>query len=91
MVKTITVTEDAYQNIKLLKKEAESFSDLFNRIAAEKRNMVKEYFGVLKSTPEELRQRRKSIKAVRESIGEDGMARVRRLDARRKELGSCTS
>ncbi len=34
--KTITVTEDAYEHIKRLKYQEESFSDLFLRLADEK-------------------------------------------------------
>lgn len=47
-IKTITVTENAYSQIKKLKHGDESFSELFTRIAAEKSNNINKYFGILK-------------------------------------------
>lgn len=35
-VKTITITEDAYEAVKRLKDESESFSELFKRLAGRK-------------------------------------------------------
>ncbi len=48
-VKTITVTEDAYETIKRMKGENESFSDLFLRIGKSQLT-VKDLIGVVKGT-----------------------------------------
>ena len=45
VTKTITITEDAYGAIKRLKRESESFSDLFLRIG-KKQITVKDLIGV---------------------------------------------
>ena len=60
--KTITITENAYDFIKRLKAEEESFSDLFIRLAKEK-NPLERYFGVLKGNVKEAEARMKKIRA----------------------------
>jgi len=62
VTKTITVTDDAYEFIKSLKGENESFSNLFERLAREK-SILDKYYGVLKGDIKkarlELKKRRK--------------------------------
>ena len=61
-VKTITITEEAYENIKKLKTKDESFSKLFNRIS-KKKYKVKDLLGILGTEGlEELRERTKKIR-----------------------------
>lgn len=59
--KTITITESAYDFIKRLKAEEESFSDLFIRLAKEK-NPLDRYFGVLKGDVKEAEARMKKVR-----------------------------
>lgn len=47
-VKTITITENAYEKIKRLKRENESFSELFLRLSGEKRSTGRSIYGLLK-------------------------------------------
>ncbi len=47
-VKTITITESAYESIKKLKRSGESFSDLFLRLFREKRSTGRSMYGLLK-------------------------------------------
>lgn len=54
--KTITVTENAYNSIKNLKGEDESFSSLFIRISKE-RGAASKYLGVLKGDFKEIKKR----------------------------------
>ena len=68
--KTITVTEDAYQSIKKLKYEEESFSDLFKRIGRDKM-FIRNYFGILKKSEKELEKERKRIREIREKLSRD--------------------
>ena len=51
-VKTITVTEGAYDAMKRLKSDNESFSDLFLRIG-QKQGTIKDIVGLLNESPEE--------------------------------------
>ena len=46
MVKTITVTNDAYEALKKLKMGDESFSEVIRRVAKPTFN-IKDYFGIL--------------------------------------------
>src|SRR3989344_61988 len=48
VTKTITVTEEAYQTIKSMKKENESFSQLFIRIKKKELVILAELFSILK-------------------------------------------
>jgi predicted CopG family antitoxin len=57
--KTITITENAYESIKSLKNEDESFSNLFVRLSKEK-GVASKYFGVLKGDIKEMRERFKN-------------------------------
>lgn len=66
-IKTITVTEDAYDCIKSLKHESESFSDLFKRLAKE-RAVASRYFGILNGDVNEAQQK---VLAVREKVSKD--------------------
>lgn len=59
-IKTITVTEDAYESLKRLKKEDESFSELFKRLSS-KVLTGKDILGALKQTPKEAEEFRKRV------------------------------
>lgn len=52
-VKTITVTEDAYESMKRLKRVDESFSELFLRLSGEKRSTGRSIYGILKGVDTE--------------------------------------
>lgn len=65
--KTITVTEDAYEFLKGIKKEDESFSNLLVRLAKEK-SIAEKYFGVLGG---EVTRAKERIKKLRKGISKD--------------------
>jgi predicted CopG family antitoxin len=65
--KTITVTEEAYDFIKSVKSEHESFSHLLIRLGKEK-SLGDKYFGILKGNVEEAR---KNLKRVRGDLDKD--------------------
>ena len=67
-VKTITVTEDAYDTISRMKEADESFSELFKRIG-KKQLTAEDVIGALKQTPAEARAFRERVRAVHEGIG----------------------
>jgi len=60
-IKTITVTEDAYESIKALKRPDESFSKLFRRISKEKIKLS-DFLGIAKGNIEEDRKRMRKNK-----------------------------
>lgn len=62
-VKTITITENAYEKIKRLKRENESFSELFLRLSGEKRSTARSMYGILKDVDtEKLLERTKKMR-----------------------------
>tara|TARA_Y100000310_G_scaffold305485_1_gene345677 strand:- start:340 stop:582 length:243 start_codon:yes stop_codon:yes gene_type:complete len=66
--KTITVTEDAYNFVKSLKREGESFSDVFLRMS-EGEARIKDLFGFLEE--ENVNEVRKRFEGIKEKIGKD--------------------
>jgi predicted CopG family antitoxin len=81
VVKTITVTEDAYEAMKRLKREYESFSDLFLRISG-KPITIKDIAGILKHTPEETEEFRRRVLDVHKRLGEGMRRRIENVRAR---------
>ena len=83
-IKTITVTEDAYEAMKRLKFEDESFSELFKRLSS-KNATARDILGMLKHSPEESKAFRRRVKeagdrldkGIREGI-EDVRSRLKR-------------
>jgi len=69
-VKTITVTEDAYNAMKNMKKTDESFSDLFIRLGS-RPIQLKDIVGILKHTPEEAEEFRRRVLGARERLNKD--------------------
>ncbi len=70
-IKTITITEDAYNKIKSLKHNDESFSDLFRRLAENRSSAGKEFFGIFKASSEEMVKKRKHFKKIREEMSKN--------------------
>ena len=67
MVKTITVTEEAYSHLRELKKESESFTQLIERIYHQKkRTTLDEFAGIL--TEEQGRELAKLSKETRKNL-----------------------
>jgi len=75
VTKTITVTEDAYDFLKRLKTEDESFSRLFIRLAKE-RSIADKYFGILEGKPENAQ---KALRDIRTSVSKDFKKRQNEL------------
>lgn len=71
-VKTITVTEDAYEALRAMKEESESFSQTILRVT--RRRPLRDFFGVLS---------KESGERVERAIGE---IRKRRNSAHHKKL-----
>ncbi|HLF54633.1 MAG TPA: antitoxin VapB family protein [Candidatus Nanoarchaeia archaeon] len=85
VVKTITITEDAYKAIKSLKRGEESFSDLFLRVG-KKQLTVKDIMGILKHTPEESAEFRRRVREVHKGIDESMKKRIEDVRSRLKRF-----
>ena len=75
--KTITVTDEAYNAIKRLKRNDESFSELFNRISP-KVLTVNEMFGSWKISDAEFVKLKKTIAANRKQLDKESEERFKR-------------
>ena len=54
VVKTITITEEAYNVLKCLKKTDQSFSEIIIEVGEVKRGNIGKFFGILKNRSKEL-------------------------------------
>ena len=66
--KTITITEDAYNSLKVLKREYESFSHFFVRLSKE-HSVADKFFGILAG--ENVHQTRERLRKVRTELSDD--------------------
>ncbi|MFA4819363.1 MAG: antitoxin VapB family protein [Candidatus Aenigmatarchaeota archaeon] len=72
MVKTITVTNEAYEMLRKMKSGDESFSEVIKRVAKPRVNL-RDYFGILPKEGAE--EARKSLKERRKRISKSIEAR----------------
>lgn len=87
VVKTVTITEESYNKLKRLKRESESFSDLFNRIADERLNVASRFRGIVKMSPTELNEWRKNITESKKLFSLDAAKKQEKLEKRMRALG----
>jgi len=71
VIKSLTITEDAYDALKTLKHGDESFSKTILRIKEDKANVIERYFGILKMSEKEINDWQKNIKKRREEINQE--------------------
>jgi len=70
--KTITLSEDAYNRLKALKRENESFSDVILHLIEEKPDIVKEAWGAWDDIPQEkIEQAKRELNSIWASYGTD--------------------
>ena len=81
-VKTLTVTEKAYNLLRMLKYGDESFSDLILRIAEAKKGNVIKFYGALNLSYKEKEDRIKRIKKGRDEIDKEMSMRIKKIRAR---------
>ncbi len=79
MVKTITVTEDAYDSFKRMKHGDESFSDVMLRVSKENIGIASKYLGIWKIGEKEAGDIIKNIKKRRMEITEEAKKRQERF------------
>jgi predicted CopG family antitoxin len=87
VVKTLTITEETYNKMKRLKRENESFSDLFNRLADEKLNIASRFRGLIKMSEKEVDEWRKSLAGNKKLISELEQKKEKKLETRMRALG----
>ena len=50
-MKTISIRDEVYKNLRNMKREGESFSDVIERLLERKNLSIRSYFGILKDNP----------------------------------------
>lgn len=83
VVKTITVTEEAYNALRRMKKEDQSFSEIIIEVSKEKSNSLDKFFGILKDSSAELDLMRKKVEEGRKRADKDTREKIKKL---RKQL-----
>ena len=79
MVKTITVTDDAYEALKKMKTEGESFSEVIRRVAKPTFNL-KDYLGILPK--DDVYRARKALRERKASFSKDAEEHRKRVHSR---------
>ena len=79
MVKTLTITEDAYNALKRLKYGEKSFSEVIIEITKERKGDIREFYGILKDSKEGLADMMKKIRERRNEIEKE-------IDGRRGKI-----
>jgi predicted CopG family antitoxin len=65
-MKTITIRDDTYHNLLMLKEGEDSFSDVINRLISKKNRDIREYAGALRDS-KILDRLHKSTREIRDS------------------------
>ena len=71
VIKSLTITESAYDALKAMKYEDESFSEVILRIKKKQALVIEECFGILKLGDKELKETLTRLKKRREETGKD--------------------
>ena len=79
-IKSLTITEDAYDALKMLKQGDESFSEIILRLSQEKIGAAAKFFGALKNT--NIHALREKIKERRKEIEKEYVQRSNKLHVR---------
>lgn len=87
VVKTITITEEAYEKVKGLKKEDESFSQLFIRIVNGQKINIRDFLGVMKLSEKEAKEWKEELQENKERSKKLSEEKRLKLEKRMKYLG----
>lgn len=86
-VKTITITTEAYDKIKKLKHEDESFSKLLTKLAEEKVGIAGRFLGKAMMNPKEIAEAKETVRALRNSVSNSMKERETVFLRRKRDLG----
>jgi len=78
-IKSLTITEMAYDALKRLKHGDESFSDVIVRVSSERVGAAARYCGALKQSSEDLQKWKSAVKSRRAELDKELVARAKRF------------
>ena len=78
-IKSLTITEDAYETLKRIKHGDESFSEAILRMRTEKRSHLDKYFGILKMSESEVAEVLHGMKKRRKEMDREFKQKQERL------------
>ncbi len=79
VIKSLTITEEAYNALKALKHGDESFSEVILRTSKDKIGAAAKFFGALKLPSEEVDEWKRNIKNSRKKFDEELEQRKRKI------------
>lgn len=79
VIKSLTITENAYDMLKRLKHGDESFSEVIIRISKDKIGATSRFLGALKITDDENEKWKKNIKDSRKAVELDFVMRAKKI------------
>ncbi len=80
-VKTITITENAYNALKQLKRGEESFSEAILR-AVPRKATINDWLGALKDSPRSVEAHQQAVAEIRRQMGEKMQERIKHVRSR---------
>jgi len=80
VVKTITITEEAYNMLKCLKRNEQSFSEIIIEVSKDKKCDLSKFFGILKNRGKELDILKEKVKDYRNNFTKESKKRMESLD-----------
>ena len=78
-IKSLTITEEAYNLLKRFKYEEESFTEAILRIGKGKSSAIDKYFGILKLSEKEAEEWKNKIKKRRKEVDTEFKQRLNKL------------
>ncbi|MBI5392799.1 antitoxin VapB family protein [Candidatus Woesearchaeota archaeon] len=82
VIKSLTITEDAYNALKSVKYGDESFSDVVLRLSKEKIGAAARFAGALKMSETETRQWKEKVRKRREDMNLEFVQRSKKMRER---------
>lgn len=83
-IKSLTITEDAYETLKRLKYQEESFSEVILRMGKGNTETVEKYFGILKESKIDAKAWKENIRKEREKVDKEYVEKQRKIWSSRK-------
>lgn len=85
VIKSLTITEDAYDALKRMKTGDESFSEVILRVSQDKIGAAAKFLGAWKSTKKEIVDKKKLMNQWRKEFEEEFISRQKSMKEQRND------